>query len=140
MVMWDEASNRKGCWINNYDWTFDAIDHTYYAEHFDEMVTILDNAYNAATSDVYRERIERISASAYWLGLSSTFLPNYKNGTANQRAAYEARYTKLWNWIQTYNIVDVDSVKPTGELDFNVSPYSWTHLTKFSRESDELAY
>ena len=97
----NRAGDLKGCWTNNFDWPWDMYDKSYYATQFDHIMDLFDSAYAATSDTTQKDRIERLSIHARFLGLSATYESNYVNGTPAQKSAYTTRYTWLWNYMKT---------------------------------------
>lgn len=144
--MCGEATEAYGkCWVNNGDISFDCISEEYYAENNDKIFELIDSALSKECTEAQYTNLVHLAAGAYWLCLCATYTDKYTNGTAEERALYEERYTRLYNWMIDYNIVDLDG-KTAGfdrnkELDFNVDPYSWTGLdVKHAAKSKQPEY
>ncbi len=162
--MCGEATEALGkCWVNNGDMVFDCISEQYYADNNDKVFELIDTALEktlAGGSDEQYDRLVHLAAGAYWLCLASTYESKYTNGTEAERTLYEERYTRLFNWMLDYSIVDLDGkregfdnatyVTETDEngaavrvhrLDFNTDPYLWTGLTiKNDTKKDKPKY
>lgn len=142
--MCGEATEAVGkCWVNNGDVVFDCISEAYYAENDEKIFALIDAALDKVDSETVAEHLEPLAASAYWLCLASTYDKKYTNGSAEERAVYEARYTRLYNWVVDRNLVDLNGNREhfSDKLDFNVDPYSWTGLNfkNSPKQPDPLA-
>lgn len=131
-----------GCWVNNGDMVFDCISEIYYAENNDKIFELIDTALQKTLATGTKEQYDHLvhlAAGAYWLCLASTYDTKYTNGTAEERALFEERYTQLYNWMIDYNIVDLDGNRvgfdnaTKNGLDFGTDPYLWTGLTSAQR-------
>ena len=101
VYMQDECGNLQGCFMNNFDRPWNFYNKAYYAEHFEEMLKLFEDAYSAADDEDQRERVMLASIHVVFLGLSATYESNYVNGTEVQKNKYKARYETLWDLINT---------------------------------------
>lgn len=102
----EEAGNQSGtCFISNYDRPGDTYSLTYLADHYNEMRALLETALTKADRYEYQERIKNLIAGCDFLGLSAVYKTWYLNGTAEQKALYEERYTWMFNRYTEINVV-----------------------------------
>lgn len=125
-----ESTEEVGCWANNCDIIFDTMSMDYYKEHAAEIYSLMDNAIAGAKNNEQLDRVEHLAASAYWMCLCST-ADILENGTDAEKAEYGERYSRLYNWMIKYPIVNLDN----GYGHFNpndptvMDPYKWTGIS-----------
>ena len=100
MLLQTEAGDAAGCYVNNYSRPFDMYDAGYLSGHWEEMRNDLLRAIDMAGDDYHRINCERLFPACEFMGLSSAYNAMYVNGTAEQRAEYEKRYTDMYNYLQ----------------------------------------
>ena len=108
VYMQDECGNLQGCFMNNFDRPWNFYNKAYFAEHFEEMLELFNNAYNAAKTTAQKDRVEKASIHVYFLGLSATYESKYQNGTSAEKASYKNKYSYLWNYVNAGNFRCVD--------------------------------
>lgn len=101
----EEAGNATGCFITNYDRPGDMYSLPYLAEHYEEMRELLVTALSKAERQMSRDKIEILIALCDFMGLSAVHGEWYKNGTAEQKAHYEQRYTDMFNFMHEKQLV-----------------------------------
>lgn len=112
--MYEEAGDVTGfetggttphCFVGNHARAYDTTSVVYIKEHYEQMRELLLNAIDAldgdkTTNDGIREKkLNDLFNCFEILGLGATYLDNYKNGTDDQRAEYEARYTAFHTYF-----------------------------------------
>ncbi len=129
IFMSNRASDEAGCWTNNHDAPWDVYSEEYFLEHYDEMASLFDSAYEAAKTDETRRHVEEASVHAHFLGLSATYDRDFVNGDAAAKAAYRARYEWLWNYYKDNGYdgdYNPDGIRGTvfgsGTANFNAFP------------------
>lgn len=112
--MLTQAGDEMGCVLNDYEYPFDIYSKTYFADHFDEMQSLFDQASAACETEWERENIRRLSVHMLFLGYSATYESRYVNGTEEQRAEYAEGYQSWYNTVQemkirtTYNTTGIE--------------------------------
>ena len=106
IMMQNEAGDRAGCFINNYDRPRQMYDFAYIDEHYEEMRALLVTALEKAQTDEQRERLETMIACFDFLGLSCVHHRYYKNNTDNEelRQLYMDRYDAMYNYIKDHGM------------------------------------
>lgn len=118
----DEAGNRKGCFVNNFDWPGDMYDITYMYENYDKIVNLFDSAY-ALGNDTQKNRIEQLSMHMHFLAISGAFY----NGHGGD-AVIQSRYSNLYNLIIKHNF-NASIYGVPSSLNLGTSPMvAWTQL------------
>lgn len=113
--LYEEAGNAVGfegdnqnssyCFIGNYDRAYDCVSVVYMNENYETMRNLIlaaidaNNANNNTTNKNYTtKKLNDLFNAFEILGLGATYLDNYVNGTEEQRAEYERRYTDFLNY------------------------------------------
>ncbi len=126
MLLQTAAGDATGwCFINNHDRPGDMYSYDYLREHYEEMRDHLLAATDMAGDDYHRTNCERVMLACEFMGLTATYNNNYVNGTASQRAEYEARYNRLWNYLNDNDIVisgEPDIYSLPDEIDLSENP------------------
>ena len=104
IMMQNEAGDRAGCFINNYDRPRQMYDFAYIDEHYEEMRTLLVEALAKAQTKEQRDRLETMLACFDFLGLSCVHHRYYKNGDDASRALYKERYDAMYNYLRDHNM------------------------------------
>ncbi len=109
VYMQDECGNLQGCFMNNFDRPWNFYNKAYYAEHFEEILSLFNSAYDEAKTSEQKLRIEKARIHVYYLGLSATYESKYVNGSSAERAEYKQKYAYLWNYVNegSFKCVDV---------------------------------
>ncbi len=113
------------CFIVNYDRPWEMYGQNYIRAHYEEARACLDRAFEMAKTDFQRHRVECLYLTCDFLGLSACYDEMYTDGTAEQRAVFEERYTHLLEFIWEYEIKtfgDEDVYPVPDEIDFTVNP------------------
>ena len=100
IVMQNEAGDRAGCFINNYDRPRQMYDFAYIDEHYEEMRALLVRALEKAGTDAKRKRMETLIACCDFLGLSCVHHRYYKSGTEETKKLYMERYDAMYHYIK----------------------------------------
>ncbi len=100
----EAASDELGCWTNNFDRPFNTNNEEYFRDNYDYLDGLFDKAYDAATTDTHRDRIVICRMQCDFLGLSATYDKDWVNGDSESRAAYKARYDRLYGIIMERDI------------------------------------
>lgn len=122
-----EATDSLGkCWANNCDIVFDCIDYDYYHDNAEQMFELIDSALKKASTPEEIDHTEHLAASVYWMCLCATH-DKLESGTEAERQQYTDRYSKLYEWMIKYPIVDLDD--KNGNFDPSdptvTDPYKW---------------
>ena len=96
IYMTNYAADLKGCWTNNFDCFWDYYDKDYFAEHYEEMYTLLSDAKREAKESSQSIKCGTAMISLNFLGLSATYERDWVNGNEATRARYRERYADLW--------------------------------------------
>ena len=95
-------------------------------ENFDKMVEILDKALALAESEEIEGRIEKIKGRMLYACINAAHESNYVNGTAEQRAIFEERYTEMHRLFKKHEIIVYDGyggkAYAPDEIDFSRTP------------------
>lgn len=102
IYMTENSSGALGCWTNNFDYPWNEYDKDFYAEHFEEFLSYLDEADKGAKDSLQRSHVETFRVIVTFLGLSSTYERDWLDGTDESQAAYRERYEWLWNWCRNH--------------------------------------
>lgn len=112
--MYEEAGDQSGfedggttphCFIGNHARAYDTTSIVYIKEHYEEMRNLLLAAINEydhdkTTNDDYRiKKLNDLFNCFEILGLGAIYVDNYVNGTDQQRATYEERYTAFLSYV-----------------------------------------
>ncbi|MBQ7603713.1 MAG: DUF4838 domain-containing protein [Clostridia bacterium] len=103
--MANEAGDLQGCWTNNYDRPWEMYNRDYFKEHYSEMASLFDAAYEAAKTEEQKDRILTCRMQCDFLGLSATYDRDWVNGSASAKSAYRARYTALYDRIVDRGVI-----------------------------------
>ena len=127
ILMQNEAGDRAGCFINNYDRPRQMYDFAYIDEHYEEMRALLVTALEKARTDAQRERLETMIACFDFLGLSCVHHRYYKNNTDNEelRQLYMERYDAMYNYIKDHDMDIFSSDNPyslPGSISYKEDP------------------
>ena len=123
LVMLEEAGSTMGCYVTEYNHPMEMYSKEYFAEHYEEMKALFENAYDAAESDWQKEKLSKAAAHLSFLGLESLYDSMYVNGTDAQKAAYAAEYESWYDFVNeedsrvTYQKRGIEA-----EFDINKSP------------------
>ena len=123
-----EAGDRKGCWVNNFDWPWDEYDKTYFGEKYAEMRDLFDAAYNEAATQEQKDRVAMCSVHCHFLGLSATYESDYVNGSSAAKAEYTRRYTWLWNYFRDHGYISGSREDGYIAADFISNDYGLTNF------------
>lgn len=118
-----DATNH--CFINNHDRPFDMYSRDYLIEHYEEMRDLITEAEELADEGWQKQHCTNLRLTVEFLGLSAVYKSWYVEGTAEQKAKYESRYTWLYNYLSDNEVVftSVPEVYPLPEeLDFSENP------------------
>lgn len=109
VYMQDICGNLQGCFMNNFDRPWNFYNKEYYGQHYDEILALFNNAYDAAETKEQKKRVELARIHVYFLGLSATYERCWVNGSEAQKAQYQEQYAYLWNYINTgtYRVCDI---------------------------------
>ena len=125
IVMQNEAGDRAGCFVNNYDRPRQMYDYTYIDEHYEEMRTLLTTALEKAQTSNQRDRIETLIACFDFLGLT-LFHNSYNKGNEDAiRQLYMERYDAMYNYIKNNDMVIFSNDEPysiPGSISYKEDP------------------
>lgn len=99
-----ECGDAAGCFINNHDRTWEMYDPATTAANFEKMLTLIEEAKTGARNQTQLDRIELNTIHVYFLGLAASYEDVYVNGTAEQKAEYEARYTYMIDFMHEKDV------------------------------------
>ena len=102
--MKEKASDWVGCFTNNYHYPFDTMSKEYIAENYENMRSLITEAYELCDSAEEEERLRSSFQSIEFLGLTATYESAYVKGDAESRAEYEQRYRELIDNCRKYGI------------------------------------
>ncbi len=143
----EAAKDANGCYVNNHDRPYDMYNLDFLAEHFDEMVGLISEAYEAAETDAQRAAIDKYSAHILFMGLSATHEEIWENGDADSKAEYEEQYNLLWTIITEYDMkisaIDTYNAKipaSAEDIDFSKSPAEAWYGTGTNWRDNPLTY
>ncbi len=106
IFMTNYAADLQGCWTNNFDHFWCYYNKEYFAEHYDEMYTLLSEAKSEAKESSQRIKCDTAMISLNFLGLSATYERDFVNGDDASRAKYRERYEWLWDKYQNGGIIE----------------------------------
>ena len=107
IMMQNEAGDRAGCFINNYDRPRQMYDYAYIDDHYEEMRALLVEARAKANTEEQGERIDTLIACFDFLGLTCVHHRYYKDeGGAIQetKELYMERYDNMYNYIVSHKM------------------------------------
>ena len=104
IMMQNEAGDRAGCFINNYDRPRQMYDFEYIDEHYEEMRALLVTALEKVRTDEQRDRLETMIACFDFLGLSCVHYRYYKGNDEALRQTYMERYDAMYNYIKDHDM------------------------------------
>ena len=125
IVMQNEAGDRAGCFVNNYDRPRQMYDYTYIDEHYEEMRTLLTTALEKAQTSNQRDRIETLIACFDFLGLTCVHHRYYKGNDDALRQLYMERYDAMYNYIKNNDMVIFSNDEPysiPGSISYKEDP------------------
>ena len=114
--MYEEAGNQVGfeiengttyCFIGNYDRAYDLVSVVYINENYETMRNLILAAIeeydpaHAKNSGYIEKKLNDLFYAFEILGLGATYLDNYVNGTKEQKAEFEKRYTEFLNYYHS---------------------------------------
>lgn len=102
--MMEESASLQGCFMNDRDYPLDMYNAQYQIDHFDEQMALFDAALAATDDENQKENILRLSAHVKFLYYAAAYESVYVNGTAAQKAEYEAGYREWFDLVNEYNI------------------------------------
>jgi len=120
-----KAGDLMGCWTNFDNNARDMFSYGYMANNFDYMMRLFDIALKYAESEAQQNRIEIMKAQMMYVCINATHESDYVNGTAEQRALFEERYTEMHGLYKKHSIVVYDAlplVYVPNEIDFSRKP------------------
>lgn len=104
--MWEEASELKGkCWLTNFSRPDEMVSFQYYADNYDKLCELYDNAIAMANDADQQRMLEFARCSMEFVALSGMYDDMYVNGDEAQQAFYVERYQKLYNFIDANKYV-----------------------------------
>ncbi len=104
ILMQNEAGDRAGCFVNNYDRPRQMYDFEYIDQHYEEMRALLTEALEGAQTEEQHERIETLIACFDFLGLSCVHYRYYKGDSEELKQLYMERYDAMYNYIKDHNM------------------------------------
>ena len=122
----------EDCFVTNYDRPANMLSFRYYAENYDTMAELFDNALALADTAEQAEHVQRARLHVEFLSLCGSYDSMYVNGSEEEKAEYQARYEALWSYFHEtgYRIVTSDpygGLPETSEITAN--PYTmWYDL------------
>ncbi len=105
IMMQNEAGDRAGCFINNFDRPRQMFDYAYIDEHYEEMRALLVTAREKANTDEQAKRIDTLIACCDFLGLTCVHHRYYKGDDRTLQELYMERYDAMYNYIKDNNIL-----------------------------------
>ncbi len=102
IMMQNEAGDRVGCFINNYDRPRQMYDYKYLDEHYEEMRALIESAMVKVKTYEQSKRLDTLLACCDFLGLSCVHYRYYKNPESEElRKTYMKRYDNMYEYIQS---------------------------------------
>jgi len=102
IMMQNEAGDRVGCFINNYDRPRQMYDYKYIDEHYEEMRALIESAMVKVKTYEQSKRLDTLLACCDFLGLSCVHYRYYKNPESEElRKTYMKRYDNMYEYIQS---------------------------------------
>ena len=120
------AADKSGCFTNFATRVAGKLDYSYMASRFEYMVGLFDTALKYAETEEIANRIEMIKARMLYACINAAHESCYVNGTAEQRAIFEERYTEMHRLFKKYSIKVFDDytakLYAPDEIDFTKTP------------------
>ena len=107
MLMWDEAGNRNGCWLNNYLGIKASLDLDYYGDNYEKMTQLFDSAETVSSGEELT-RIQKLRCSMEFLCLSGIYHDEYTNGTQEEKDWYISRSEALYDSLISFGMTSMD--------------------------------
>ena len=107
IVMQNEAGDRVGCFINNFDRPRQMYDYVYIDEHYEEMRALLVEARAKAKTQEQIDRIDTLIVCCDFLGLTCVHYRYYKDeggATQETKELYMERYDNMYNYIVDHDM------------------------------------
>ena len=140
MFMWDEASDVGGkCFITHYDWPKNMTSIPYYAQNYETMAQLFDEAERLADNEEQRYKVQVLRTHMEFLALCGSHDSMYLNGNEDSRAEYTERYMKLYNFMKENNIVIgsvTEDIYVPEEPDLERNPMYWYESVGWIPASD----
>lgn len=125
IIMDDESGNAVPCFQNNHDRPFDEHSAQYFRENYEEMRSLCVNALALAKTDTQKKYCSYVLMVCDFLGLSACYNNMYIKGDEESRELYKTRYTDMYNYMVSIDVLLWDSdgvyVLPD-EIDFEENP------------------
>lgn len=124
MNMWIESGDVLGCWLSNFSRPAEYTSVKYYTEHQDQMLALAESAMAKANTQHQQDIIEVIKANVVFMSLCGDYEAKFVNGSAEEKAAYQAKYDWLYNFLKTTPIQRVEvregfAIPDTNEITAN---------------------
>ena len=104
----------------------DIFNMSAWADKADEIQALWDKAYEKATTEEQKSRVELASISALYMNQIALYDSRYTNGTAAQKEAYCLNNDKLYNLIINRHVRLREQEDTTISFDRTISPEEWT--------------
>lgn len=127
--LWTAAGNASGCWMGNYNQPQEIVSFEYYSENYAKMCELFDNAEKYADTAEQAELIGKFRCHMEYLALCADYKTMFENGTAEQKAAYQQRYSALVQFMKDHNVpYSWNGVLPETD-EVTASPLAWYGIT-----------
>lgn len=129
--MWVEAGDLSGCWMGNFNQPQEIVSLPYYSENYEKMCELFDNAEKYADTSAQAELIRKFRCQMEFLALCGDYKPMFVEGTEEQKAEYQRRYSELYNFIKTNNIpITWNGIEQLPETDVVTdTPMRWYNIS-----------
>ncbi|MBE6709134.1 MAG: DUF4838 domain-containing protein [Ruminococcaceae bacterium] len=121
-----KSADMKGCFTNFDDRLKDKLDYSYIAANSEYIYGLFDKALKYAETEEIAEHIEVTKARIMYVCINATHESDYVNGTAEDRALFEERYTDMHRLFKKHSILVFDNyatkLYAPDEIDFTKTP------------------
>ena len=127
--IWNEAGDRMPCWTGGWNKAFDMNNMEYFGSQYDHLCELFDYVISRSNCERTEEYMKTLYCSVHYLGICAVHDERYINGTPEERAVIEERYSYMYNRYKEKNIVPESEgflYTIPDELDFNVNPRTWS--------------
>jgi len=103
---WEESQDRMSCW-HCWNWSVIGLDDKrydthYYMNHYDEFVTLFDEALLLAESQWHQDNIERLSITMLYMGCYSSYYIAHIKGDTERMEVLSDRYDRSLELLRKF--------------------------------------
>ena len=119
--------------IFTYNRAFDFVNFEYIAENYEYMRGLILAAIDEFDTEkvpngaVRKDKLDQLLCVFDLLGLGATYVGSYKNGTEEQRAAYEARYREVYDYYlysgMNYYVTKYSGISMPETFNLDTNPF-----------------